>query len=190
MPNTKTEKARKTTKASPKAPKATKAQKPVVVITGKLESVPGPKASAQELKDHSRNVQTALATRHYDDVILSCHWCCDTSKELTISKPGARGKHMFCSKPCGNAAAAYDEQTRATKEKPSGTVGKDTSTKTEWRPGKQKVGRKTRARKVIENKDKCHQNLHTMTEANRYEYNGTVYCRECRKASRAKSKAN
>ena len=175
-------------KKATKPTKATKARKPDVAkpITGKLESVPGPKASAQELKDHNRMVQTALATRHYDDVLLTCHWCCDMSKELTISRPGARGKHLFCSKPCATAAAAY-EQIRAPKEtQPSET---DAPPKTEWRPGKQKVGRKTRARKVIETKDKCSQNLHKMDEANRYEYNGTVYCRECRKASRAKSKA-
>ena len=69
----------------------------------------------------------------------------------------------------------------------STTTG-DTKPQTEWRPGKQKVGRKPRARKEIATGAKCAQGLHKMDEANRYVYNGTVYCRECRKTSRAKSK--
>jgi hypothetical protein len=59
-------------------------------------------------------------------------------------------------------------------------VGKEGTGKT--------TARKPRAGKPKRTDDKCPKGLHEMTPENRYEYKGTVWCRECRKASRAKSK--
>ena len=59
-----------------------------------------------------------------------------------------------------------------------------------WKPESRKARkpRKAKAKKPERTDGKCAKGMHKMTDANRYEYNGTVWCRECRKASRAKSK--
>lgn len=48
--------------------------------------------------------------------------------------------------------------------------------------------KRTRAAKPKRTDGKCTKGLHEMTEANTYSYNGGTWCRECRKASRTKSK--
>jgi hypothetical protein len=58
--------------------------------------------------------------------------------------------------------------------------------------GKEGTGKTTarqpRAKKPERTDGKCTKGLHEMTEANTYSYNGGTWCRECRKASRTKSK--
>ncbi len=59
-----------------------------------------------------------------------------------------------------------------------------------WKPKGQRTAkpRKQRAKKPERSDGMCAKGLHKMTPENTYEYKGTVWCRECRKASRAKSK--
>lgn len=59
-----------------------------------------------------------------------------------------------------------------------------------WKPKGHRApkARKQRATKPERSDGKCAKGLHEMTDENRYEYKGTVWCRECRKASRSKSK--
>ncbi len=59
-----------------------------------------------------------------------------------------------------------------------------------WKPKgqRERKPRKPRAKKPERSDGMCAKGLHKMTPENTYEYKGTVWCRECRKASRAKSK--
>lgn len=58
---------------------------------------------------------------------------------------------------------------------------------TEAKKNPQRKARKTRDKKPERTDGLCAKGLHKMTDANRYEYKGTVWCRECRKASRSRS---
>jgi len=76
--------------------------------------------------------------------------------------------------------AAFPEATKPTAEE-------------RWHEAKKNPARK--ARKAREKKPeradgKCAKGLHEMTDDNKYEYKGTIWCRACRKASRAASAAN
>ena len=205
----------------------------------KLDNVPGPEASADELTKHFRRVQHILACHPYDDVIAACHWCCDMEAGLAYSKPDeARGSRMFCSGRCASAHAAYrviahgrpkpkadeptsgsspstsrrkaaeraaedeaetegddggDDNPPAEAEKASAKEPAETAATPEspsWQPKGQRgrKPRKAKAKKPERSDGKCAKGLHKMTDENRYEYKGTIWCRECRKASRARSK--
>ncbi len=206
----------------------------------KLDNVPGPEASADELNKHYQRVRDVFACHRYDDVIAACHWCCDMEAGLAYSKPDeARGNRMFCSGRCASAHAAYrvhahgrrkpkadtatggipptTSKETATANKPEPEPGDDdgdddnpsdeaeetnvtekpdesapSESPSTWKPKGQRPRKarkaKARTKKPERTDGKCAKGIHQMTEANRYEYKGTVWCRECRKASRAKSK--
>ena len=61
----------------------------------------------------------------------------------------------------------------------------------EWHESKAaaRKPRKARAPKAARADGLCAKGLHKMDEANRYEYNNTVWCRACRTESRARSAA-
>lgn len=80
------------------------------------------------------------------------------------------------------------EAKEASAEEPDETAPPESPSA--WKPKGQRARkpRKAKAKKPERSDGKCAKGLHKMTEENRYEYKGTVWCRECRKASRAKSK--
>ncbi len=87
--------------------KAKKYEQPALPIL-KLDNVPGPEASDDELVKHYERVRGIFACRNYDDVLAACHWCCDMEEGLAYTKPDeARGNRMFCSGRCASAHAAY-----------------------------------------------------------------------------------
>lgn len=69
-------------------------------------------------------------------------------------------------------------------------VGEEGRGRTAWKPTGERgrKARKPRADKPKRTDGLCTKGKHEMTEANTYSYNGGTWCRECRKASRAKSK--
>lgn len=82
--------------------------KPALAIV-KLDDVPGPEADTDTLNQHYQRVQQTFATHRYDDVIMACHWCCDSENDLVFAKPDkARGTRMFCSAHCANCFSAYE----------------------------------------------------------------------------------
>ena len=217
--------------------KAQKYEQPGMPIL-KLDNVPGPEASSDELVKHYERVSDIFACRNYNDVLAACHWCCDMEAGLAYTKPDeARGNRMFCSGRCASAHAAYrvfahgrpkskeaaptsgpspstsrrkaeeaneeaapepekdegaDDQPaeaeKASTDEPSETAAPSESPS--WKPKGQRARkpRKAKAKKPERSDGKCAKGLHKMTDENRYEYKGTVWCRECRKASRARSK--
>ncbi len=60
---------------------------------------------------------------------------------------------------------------------------------TEAKKNPQRKARKARKAKPERADGKCAKGLHEMTDDNKYEYKKTVWCRACRKASRATSAA-
>lgn len=82
-----------------------------------------------------------------------------------------------------------DEAQESNTEEPNETAAPSESP-SDWKPKGQRARkpRKARAAKPERTDGKCAKGIHQMDEANRYEYKGTVWCRECRKASRSKSK--
>lgn len=73
--------------------------------------------------------------------------------------------------------AAFPEATAPTREQ-------------RWHEEKKNPKRKAhkaREKKPERTDGKCAKGLHEMTDGNKYEYQGTVWCRECRKLSRARS---
>lgn len=219
--------------------KAKRYEQPAMPIL-KLDNVPGPEASAEELTEHYRRVQIIFACHNYDDVIAACSWCCDMEEGLAYTKPDeARGNRMFCSGRCASAHAAYrviahgrpkpdvvaetsgpspstsrrkaEEATPDTDTEPEEDDGEDDNqpaaadkasadepaetaappeSPSDWKPKgqRERKPRKAKAKKPERSDGKCAKGLHKMTDENRYEYKGTVWCRECRKASRSKSK--
>ena len=84
----------------------------------KLDNVPGPEDNFSVLYKHYSRVQVVVACHNYDDVILTCRWCCDMEAPLVYSKPEhARGNKMFCSGRCASAYGAFRaEQLRKPKD--------------------------------------------------------------------------
>lgn len=219
-----------------KRPKYTEPSLPIA----KLDNVPGPEADGDVLKAHYRRVQDIFATHRYDDIIQTCHWCCDMEAGLAYSKTDvARGTRMFCSGRCASAYTAYqvkvlhldkkaqarppngddktaddpDEAPPEPTPEPEGEVDpiveahdddpdmkadaerhlRDASVREreqERMEARTKAKRKPRATKEPRADGKCPKGLHEMTPDNQYHYQDKVWCRECRKASRAKSAAN
>ncbi len=206
---------------------ATGHTKPPLAII-KLDNVPGPEADTETLNQHYQRVQRVFAVHRYDDVIMSCHWCCDSENDLVFAKPDkARGTRMFCSARCANCFSAYeikvwhgaakpvaeeiaeggeappakrfrDWREVAQTDKPDVATDADEPDKPEdedkepataRKPSvkRERKPRKARVDKPKRTDGKCPKGLHEMTEANTYTYKDKTWCRECRKASRAKS---
>ena len=131
-----------------------------------------------------------------------------------VTRGGAR---MFCSSRCAEARGAYEMKVMRRGRKASlalpesgeteeaetplppepeanvqvseitEIVGKEgRSQTTGWEPAGIRT-RRARAKKPERDDGLCAKGLHEMDEANRYEYKNTVWCKACRKASRAKS---
>lgn len=207
----------------------------------KLDNVPGPEDNFSVLCTHYSRVQVVVACHNYDDVILTCRWCCDMESPLVYSKPEqARGNKMFCSGRCASAYGAFRaEQLRKPKDakdletanarptsvkdatptskarrrtveagaagaeiikpvedKPDAEPDKDetaapSESPSTWKPKgqREKKPRQSRSTKPERTDGKCSKGLHEMTDANRYEYKNTVWCRACRADSRKRSAA-
>ncbi len=81
--------------------------------------------------------------------------------------------------------AAWPEATKPTETEPT-----PDERWTEAKKNPQRKARKARKAKPERADGKCAKGEHEMTDENKYEYKGTVWCRACRKASRAASAAN
>ena len=83
------------------------------------------------------------------------------------------------------------DESKASNEEPAEAETAAPSESPSWKPTGSRIGRKPRkakAKKPERSDGLCAKGLHKMDKANQYHYQGTVWCKECRKASRAKSK--
>ncbi len=122
-----------------------------------------------------------------------------------LRKPNSSGAAV--SIPPTDAKTATEEETPVSKKRGSATKATPTEepepepeqepdeaapseSPPAWKPKgqRERKPRKQRAKKPDRTDGMCAKGLHKMTPENTYEYKGTVWCRECRKASRAKSK--